>query len=307
MKNIRIIFVISVFLFSNCHLKKETKQQISEFPSWMIEVKPSPETPLFAGTDSATWDKMIRERGYILKEDGIFKMWYSGYNPDSTDEIHLGYATSPDGIHWKRYPGNPVYKNGWVEDMYVLHVKDVYYMFAEGLHDVAHLLTSPDGIRWKEQGPLNIHKANGDSVPGPYGTPTVWLEKGVWYLFYERNDKGIWLAVSRDLKRWKNISDDPVIPMGPDSYDKYAVAMDDIIRYRGRYYGFYHANDHDPWTRQGWNSCVAVSNDLIHWKKYPGNPVVDEGRDSPIMVRDGDKYRLYTMHPAVYLYQSDRH
>ncbi len=299
-----LILGLSLTLLGGCHngSKKDRKIISGEFPPELVRWNLYDKKPLFTGTDTATWDKMIRERGFILREEGIYKMWYSGYNPDNTPEIHLGYATSRDGIHWKRYPGNPIYKKGWVEDMMVLKQEGIYYMFAEGLNDVAHMLTSRDGIHWREKGSLDIRKTNGDSIPGPYGTPTVWVENGKWYLFYERNDLGIWLATSTDLKQWRNVRDDPVIAMGPDAYDKYAVAMDQIIKYKGRYYGFYHANDHDPWTREGWSSCVAMSTDLIHWTKYSGNPLVGEGKDSPVLVYDGKQYRLYTMHPGVYLY-----
>jgi hypothetical protein len=294
-----------LFVFSGCHSgtdKGKGTNSIGDFPPELVNVKLSRPDSLFSGTYTSTWDSLIRERGFILKEDGLYKMWYSGYNPDRLDEIHLGYATSEDGIHWKRYPGNPIYQDGWVEDMCVLHEGGTYYMFAEGRNDVAHMLISKDGIHWEEQGSLVIIRTDGDTLAGPYGTPTVWRENGIWYLFYEKNDLGIWLATSADLKVWRNVSDDPVIAMGPASYDKHAVAMDQIIRYKGRYFGFYHANPDEPWSREGWNSCVAVSTDLIHWKKYPGNPLVGDGRDSPVVVWDGERFRLYTMHPAVYLY-----
>ena len=286
--------------------EKGEKNLSEAFPPELVNVKLSGHDSLFSGTYASTWDSLIRERGFILKEDGLYKMWYSGYNPDRLDEIHLGYATSKDGIHWERYADNPIYDDGWVEDMCVLHEGDTYYMFAEGRNDVGHMLTSPDGIHWEEKGPFVILKTSGDTVQGPYGTPTAWLENGTWYLFYEKNDLGIWLATSTDMKVWKNVSDDPVIAMGPEPFDKYAVAMDQIIKYKGRYYGFYHANTDDPWTRKGWNSCVAMSTDLVHWKKYPGNPVVNEGRDSPIVVWDGEQFRFYTMHPAVYLYVPEK-
>ncbi len=303
-----VVLVAMVFLmaFGGCHTGsnpgKGEKALSESFPPELVKIKPYGQDSLFSGTYASTWDSLIRERGFILKEDGLYKMWYSGYNPNRQEEIHLGYATSPDGIHWERYPGNPIYKDGWVEDMMVWHEGDTYYMFAEGLNDVAHLLTSQDGIHWQEQGSLDIRKTNGDTVQGPYGTPTAWYEKGTWYLFYEKKDLGIWLATSTDLKVWKNVSDEPVIAMGPEPFDKHAVAMDQVIKYKGRYYGYYHANTDDPWTREGWNSCVAVSDDLVHWKKYPGNPLVNEGKDSPVVVWDGEQYRLYTMHPAVYLY-----
>ena len=53
-----------------------------------------------------------------------------------------------------------------------------------------------------------------------------------------------------------------------------------------------------------WSSDVAVSKDLVHWKKYPGNPIVGNDKSSPIVVNDGKSYRLYTMHPEVNLYFS---
>jgi hypothetical protein len=67
--------------------------------------------------------------------------------------------------------------------------------------------------------------------PGPYGTPTLWREHGRWYLFYERNDGGIWLAASEDMTVWTNRQDDPVIAMGPEAYDINAVALNQIVKH----------------------------------------------------------------------------
>ena len=38
------------------------------------------------------------------------------------------------------------------------------------------------------------------------------------------------------------------------------------------YYSFYHANAQRPWT--DWTTNVARSRDLVHWEKYPGNPII---------------------------------
>src|SRR3970282_95465 len=98
--------------------------------------------------------------------------------------MHLGYATSPDGLVWTRYAENPIVDSGWVEDIMVVKSDSLYYMFAEGTDDIAHMLTSHDRVNWKEYGPLDIRKVNGSPIDnGPYGTPTVWIEDGVWYLF----------------------------------------------------------------------------------------------------------------------------
>ena len=297
------ITLFSTFLFLNCQINKFVRMTEPEFPKELVDFIPFESDSVFSGTGAATWDKMIRERGFILKEGKQWRLWYTGYNPDSSDMKYLGLATSRDGVHWKRYPHNPIYRDTWVEDMMVVKNNGKYYMFAEGRNDIAHWLISTDGIHWKEQGNLDIRQTNGAPIsPGPYGTPTVWVENNMWYLFYERDDQGIWLAISTNPAHWKNVSDDPVITKGPKPYDKYAVAMDCIIKYKGRYYGYYHATGDKEW--RDWSSDVAVSTDLVHWKKYPKNPIIENNRSSPILVWDGTEYRLYTMHPAVYIYLS---
>jgi predicted GH43/DUF377 family glycosyl hydrolase len=266
----------------------------------MVHFDLVPNNPVFSGTKSNTWDSLIRERGYILKEDTLYNLWYTGYrNEDSVK--YLGYATSTDGISWTRFPGNPIYDSAWVEDMSVIKVDGLYYMFAEGKNDIAHLLVSSDKIHWQERGNLDIRLSSGKPISaGAYGTPTVWRENGTWYLFYERDDTGVWLATSTDTKVWINVQDEPVLKKGPEAYDAFAVAMNQVIKFEGRYYGYYHATAFKDWHE--WSTNVAVSEDLIHWKKYPQNPIVGNNRSSGILVNDGTVFRLYTMHPEVMLY-----
>ena len=100
------------------------------------------------------------------------------------------------------------------------NMKTCIICLQRGRNDVAHLLTSMDRVHWEEQGKLDIRTTLSKPLPpGPYGTPTVWIEGDTWYLFYERNDEGIWLATSKDRKVWTNVQDEPVIQMGPEPYD----------------------------------------------------------------------------------------
>lgn len=271
----------------------------SVFPLEILDFSADKNNPVFKGTGINTWDEKIRERGYVLREDGQYHMWYTGFRDTTDTEMHLGYATSEDGIKWKRFEGNPIFDSGWVEDMMVIKSEDsTYYMFAEGRDDIAHLLTSKDRINWTEQGALDIRYVNGQPLTkGPYGTPTAWKENGLWYLFYERGDLGIWLATSTDLKVWTNMQDDPVIQIGPEDYDKYGVAVNQIIKNKGKYYAYYHATAFEDWRE--WSTCVAISDDLIHWTKYKNNPIVGKNKSSGILVHDGVQYRLYTMHDEV--------
>jgi hypothetical protein len=272
------------------------------FPPELVDWVPHGEGPLFAGTGRDTWDREIRERGFILREGSIWRLWYTGYDSTRGETKSLGYATSPDGLAWTRHPKNPVFDGVWTEDVFVLKHEGLFHMFAEGKGDVAHRLTSPDGVRWEERGSLDIRTKAGTPIPpGAYGTPSVWIEGGTFHLFYERDDKGIWLATSTDLKVWTNVRDEPVIALGPRAYDRHAVALNQVIRYRGRYYGVYHANA-DPEWKGPWTTCLAASDDLVRWEKYPGNPVIRSDDSSGILVDDGERLRLYTMHPAVKLW-----
>jgi beta-1,2-mannobiose phosphorylase / 1,2-beta-oligomannan phosphorylase len=304
-----LCYTVLLALFFNCCKQKTSvnsanssmQTDTARFPAALINFVAYKNNPVFAGTGADTWDQKIRERGYILQEDGIYYMWYTGYKGDENVEKHLGLATSTDGINWTRYKDNPIYDSGWVEDMSVIKHDGTYYMFAEGRGDTAHLLTSSDRIHWKEQGRLDIRKSNGEPLTkGSFGTPSIWYENGLWYLFYERDDLGIWLAVSTDMKVWTNKQDEPVIKMGPEIYDQFAVAMDQIIKYNGRYYGYYHATEFKDWHE--WTSCIAMSDDLIHWTKFDKNPIMRENKSSPILVFDGSRYNLFTMHPSVSLH-----
>jgi beta-1,2-mannobiose phosphorylase / 1,2-beta-oligomannan phosphorylase len=293
--------VLLPFTGSSSHAAAE-----GEFPSELVSFVPHESNPVFAGTGRDTWDRMIRERGYILREGDTYHLWYTGYNHNQSDShfrktMSLGYATSPDGLTWTRHPENPIFDESWTEDMMVLKQGDTYYMFAEGLHDIPHMLTSPDRVHWRDHGRIDVRQTNNEPLdPGPYGTPTVWVEAGQWYLFYERRDLGIWLATSADRKVWVNVQDDPVIAMGPEEYDKHAVAMNQVIKRDGKYYGYYHACAHRPW--RDWTTNVAMSTDLIHWTKYDGNPILSGNKSSGTLVHDGQQYRLYTTHPDVRVY-----
>jgi predicted GH43/DUF377 family glycosyl hydrolase len=299
----RILLIIAIWLLVPGCTKRTTSTEnvgseidTTSYPAEMTDFTSYEKNPVFKGTGANTWDQMIRERGCIIREDGLYHLWYTGYR-ELGKEMHLGYATSSDGLKWTRYKDNPIFDSGWVEDMTVVKSEKTYYMFAEGRGDTAHMLTSIDRIHWKEHGPIDIRYTNGKPLSkGAYGTPTVWLE-GVWYLFYERGDLGIWLASSIDRNVWTNVQDEPVLRPGPEIYDQYGVAFDQVIKYKGIYYAYYHATEFKDWHE--WTSCVAMSQDLIHWKKYRKNPVLRENKSSPILVNDGKQYRLYSMHPDV--------
>lgn len=287
-------------LSGGCALRHDASPSLGPvFPPVLVAFDAHAGNPVFTAAGGDHWDAKIRERGWILREDDGYRMWYTGYDGTGAGVKMLGLATSPDGLNWTRHGANPIYREHWVEDMMVVRHAGALYMFAEGRGDRAHLLTSKDGIHWTRQGRLDVRYADGRPLrAGPYGTPTAWVEDGTWYLFYERRDKGVWLATSKDRKVWTNVQDEPVLVPGPDDYDRDLIALNQIVKHDGRYYAYYHGTSTDRQPAM-WTTCVAISTDLVHWTKYPGNPLLRENKSSGILVRDGERYRLYSMHDAV--------
>ncbi len=104
MSNIWFISCLAVFLCSNPVWSEDEK-----FPSELVRFKLTQNQPIFAAAGPMKWDAVIRERGWIMREGDLWKMWYTGYEGKRDSTLYLGYATSKDGIDWKRYDKNPLY------------------------------------------------------------------------------------------------------------------------------------------------------------------------------------------------------
>lgn len=95
----------------------------------------------------------------------LYRMWYSGggqYEPYA-----IGYATSPDGVHWKKQAANPIFGPGKekvfddsrVTGCQVVRSHGWYYMFYIGFRDIDHaqigIARSKDGVTGWERHPDN--------------------------------------------------------------------------------------------------------------------------------------------------------
>lgn len=260
--------------------------------------------PVFEGRPGQ-WDARIRERGWIMKDGDLWKLWYTGYNTDDVPlQMKLGYATSEDGITWTRWSDNPIYDDVWTEDVMVLKHRGRYIMVAEGARDQPHMLESDDGIRWTRIGGLDVRRQNGTPVdPGPLGTPVLLRHQDLWYLFYERYDAGVWVATSPDRRVWTNVTDDPVLRPGPADWDARMIAMNQIVHIGDRFVAVMHGTG-SPAKPRDWCTYLAVSRDLKRWSKLRRGPLlpVEENKSSGLLLHDGRQWRLYTMHAQVDLW-----
>ncbi|GAB4573740.1 MAG: hypothetical protein Kow0077_17010 [Anaerolineae bacterium] len=86
-------------------------------------------------------------------------------------------------------------------------------------------------------------------------------------------------AVSQDLRRWE-ILPDALRPAGepasgqPEAWDSYTTWTGSVIRHEGLWWMFYTGSRR---SEKGLVQRIgfATSKDLINWRKYPGNPVIE--------------------------------
>src|SRR5690606_28548797 len=98
MKSVLKLFLLyCIPIFLACKEKKSgspISETIQNFPSAIVNFSRTPEASVFNGTEEDTWDKNLRERGYILFDEGLYKMWYTGYNESISPKKFLGLAIS---------------------------------------------------------------------------------------------------------------------------------------------------------------------------------------------------------------------
>jgi len=248
--------------------------------------------PVFAGREDG-WDQALRERGLVIRDGAGYRLYYAGGLHQSVDD-HLGLARSADGLHFERVGSAPMVA-GRAEDPCVIHDGARFLLAAETGDDQMQLFDSADGLAWQSRGPIDVRDTRGQPLPARTrrGTPTLFVTAGLYYLYYELDDAGIWLARSRDLVSWVNVQDQPVLTLGPGPEDDLQVTLNQIVVHRGRYYAYFSGLGRE----RRWSTNLAVSDDLISWRKYAGNPLlpIADDQTSGIVVADRAGFRLYTM------------
>jgi hypothetical protein len=193
---------------------------------------------------AGAWDESILLCQHVLWDEAErqFKMWYVGGN--LAGKFGIGYATSPDGINWAKYAGNPVMiaTDGWEGDLLeghtVLKTPGGYSMWYGGLDlksDVSYigLATSTDGIHWTKHpnNPILSPAADTAAWDGySADTPDVVVVDDVYQMYYRgwRKRGGTsWIgrATSRDGVNWEKDALNPVLLTSslPTDWDNYQL------------------------------------------------------------------------------------
>ena len=63
------------------------------FPPELTKFEPIALNPVFTARGEGHWDVKHRERGWIVREGDLWRMWFTGYDGTKTGQRQLGYAT----------------------------------------------------------------------------------------------------------------------------------------------------------------------------------------------------------------------
>lgn len=185
----------------------------------------------------------------IIKDNGLFKMWYQAV-PDNTGTGRtICYATSSNGIDWEKYSNNPVIegtpggidKNG-LGDPWVIKDGSTYKMWYaadDGYWDDIAYATSTNGIEWTKYGSVlqnPDHKTISD--------PCVIKDEDTYKMwFYDNNENNqICFGTSSNGEDWKRKG--VVVPLGSSGdYDSQGLNSPSVIKEDGIYKMWYYGYD----------------------------------------------------------------
>lgn len=213
-------------------------------------------------------EALIREIGNVVfdKNTNQYIFTYTGTRtPYVEDQCWIYWATSPDLKVWTK---RGKCTGQGAEDPYLVIEGNTYYLFVEH-KDLDHPSAHAGVGLWKGdsmssltfQGVVLEHSETGwDS--GDVSSPTMHLDGGLWYMFYEGrqwpidNQRGaIGLATSSSLDGpWTKMTESSPLISGtqidPDTPVQWAYSLvpDDIIKSGDKYYLSFHAESNGPYV-----------------------------------------------------------
>jgi predicted GH43/DUF377 family glycosyl hydrolase len=192
--------------------------------------------PVLTVGSANAWDSSAVALGSVVWNGTSFLMWYSGSSPVAFPNGAFGLATSPDGITWTKYHGNPILKPSATDQKYmaapyVISLNLTYSMWytARSVSDPSssqitriNYATSFDGITWRKW-PSAVLRPSTD--PNAWDSVAVYSPSvifngsvyGMWYtgLGLSLVKPEIGFATSPDGATWTKSSQDPILSPGP--------------------------------------------------------------------------------------------
>ncbi len=178
-----------------------------------MKLQRHPENPILLPDPGSDWESYNVFNAGVIYHDALFHMYYRAQGLDWISRI--GYAVSPDGVHWNRLrkpvlaPSDAMDARG-VEDARVTEIDGIFYMtytaygfqspgkgvpFLEGGYITPMIARSTNLITWERLGHVVTGEDNKDHVLFP-------RKIGGRYALLHRRRPQVWLAYSDDLIHW---------------------------------------------------------------------------------------------------------
>jgi predicted GH43/DUF377 family glycosyl hydrolase len=191
--------------------------------------------------------------GHAILHQDKFWMWYTGHNGQVWQ---IGLATSPDGVHWTKYAGNPVLAVGapgeWdaagVSAPLVIYDGETFKMWFNGngqYVQASGYATSDDGIYWQKHNNNPVLTPTGnDWESSAIGINSVLWINGLYHLWYGGtpggNARGFGYATSSDGIAWQRYAGNPVmLPGAPGAWDHPDIGGFVVLYENNRYKMWY--------------------------------------------------------------------
>ena len=190
--------------------------------TWQVNAS----NPVLAAGQPGAWDDYTVGLGYIFKENGIYKLYYAGMQEPHTGERQIGFATSPDGIHWEKY-SNPVLLSTASQYFLGVHsiqkINGLYYMYYEASPENDYtfnlnLATSSDGIQWTKYNNNPVLIADQTWENGSIGYATIVQINNEYKMTYSTKvQNAVGMAYSNDGIHWTKDKINPVFKLSDAS------------------------------------------------------------------------------------------
>jgi predicted GH43/DUF377 family glycosyl hydrolase len=196
--------------------------------------------------EAGKWDAYTVLAPYVIRENGQYKMWYTGC---ATAQLlyRIGYATSSDGINWARHTSNPVFEPGtanWesasVAYGCIMPYANGYKMWYSGgssswSETAIGYATSLDGITWERYtgNPVLLSGTSGQWDHIVFGPRVLYIDNS-YYMYYTgeinlyQSDK-IGLATSSDGLVWTKYPYNPVLNPSTGQWDGSRIILGSVF------------------------------------------------------------------------------
>lgn len=222
----------------------------------MIRLKRLSDKPVLKPDTRHVWEqKAVFNTAVVYKEDLIHLLYRAsdnefslgGEKPDPARKFvsSIGYAVSPDGVHFNRM-AEPVFKaetprEEWgTEDPRVSKLGEKYYMLYTAFGGRSWddyricMAVSTNLIEWNRKG-IVLNERNKDAALFPEKIDNR-------YILLHRREPDIWLAFSRDLKNWTDHQ--AVMKPRPDSWEEKKIGAAGVpIKLKQGWLLIYHGVD----------------------------------------------------------------